>query len=313
MVRRRTLDREIYAGLVRALAEGDDRNVPSSSRPRSRRRRRRDRDAQRGVLLQDPTLGAAARRSSPRAVSRTSRSAPRSRACVAASRTARTCSPLAPMIKESHRIALCVELFVPLARSAPVPTAIASRARRAPRGGASPRSLARARRGRDEGRRSRTRSTRRAERRGRSVERARGVVARRLGARGQRGSRARRHRAPRPPPTDASHGRARRAPLGSTERRSRHDVPLPPGARQAPGAQADARGAREGRSPLADEIVAARGDAPRARPRARRPARELLVDRAAARARRASAASRPPRSGTSGERDEARDRCRTSS
>jgi len=28
---------------------------------------------------------------------------------------------LAPMIKESHRIALCVELFVPLTRGAPVP------------------------------------------------------------------------------------------------------------------------------------------------------------------------------------------------
>src|SRR5439155_23569160 len=31
---------------------------------------------------------------------------------------------LAPMIKESHRISLCVELFVPLARSAPVPAHI---------------------------------------------------------------------------------------------------------------------------------------------------------------------------------------------
>jgi hypothetical protein len=31
---------------------------------------------------------------------------------------------LAPMIKESHRIALCTELFVPLARSAPVPAVV---------------------------------------------------------------------------------------------------------------------------------------------------------------------------------------------
>src|SRR5690606_37108490 len=28
---------------------------------------------------------------------------------------------IAPMIKESHRISLCVDLFVPLARSAPIP------------------------------------------------------------------------------------------------------------------------------------------------------------------------------------------------
>ena len=59
---------------------------------------------------------------------------------------------LAPMIKESHRISMCVELFVPLVR-APRRGSRRAGARGAPRGRAAPGPMARAGRGRREGRR----------------------------------------------------------------------------------------------------------------------------------------------------------------
>ncbi len=121
MVRRGSFTREIYGACLRTLAEAEDRNVPALLK---------------GALAADDA-GGNATLSATCFCKDASLTAPLAK--LAASRqshlafgaeTARVCrkesngahlSAIAPMIKESHRIALCVELFVPLARSAPVP------------------------------------------------------------------------------------------------------------------------------------------------------------------------------------------------
>ena len=183
------------------------------------------------------------------------------------------------MIKESHRISMCVELFVPLvARRCPVAQARRPGARRAPRRRASPRALARAGRGRGEGRRPRRRSKRRRSRATSGpLELARRVVARRLGALARPTRRARGAAAA--AADDASHPRAHRAPVRSAERRSRHDVPLPHGA--AP-ARSSARPMLETlvrTLPLADE-TSIRAALYLARDRGRDDLREALAEAA---------------------------------
>lgn len=121
MVRRGSYTREIYGACLRTLAESDDRNVPTLLK----------------TALAADDAGGNATLSAASFCRDASLTAPLAK--LAASRqshlafgaeTARVCrresngahlSAIAPMIKESHRIALCVELFVPLARSAPIP------------------------------------------------------------------------------------------------------------------------------------------------------------------------------------------------
>ncbi len=125
LLRRRTLDRELYAASMRSLAECKDKSASGLLRQ---------------ALSSDDaggtaTLSAAASCSDPEigpllskvAASRQSHlafGAEVARVARGESNGAHLLS-LAPMIKESHRISLCVEIFVPLARGAAVPPAIA--------------------------------------------------------------------------------------------------------------------------------------------------------------------------------------------
>ena len=125
LLRRRTLDRELYAASIRSLAECNDKAAGGILRQ---------------ALASDdaggtPALSAAAACDEPELAPLLSKVAA-SRASHLAfgaevARVARGESngshllSLAPMIKESHRIALCVELFVPLARGSSLPPAIA--------------------------------------------------------------------------------------------------------------------------------------------------------------------------------------------
>jgi len=125
LLKRRTLDRDIYAASVRSLAECKDKAAPSVLRQ---------------ALASDdaggtPTLSAAAACSDAEIGPLLSKIAASRQSHLAfgaeVARVARGESngahllALAPMIKESHRIALCVELFVPLARGAAVSSVIA--------------------------------------------------------------------------------------------------------------------------------------------------------------------------------------------
>lgn len=125
MARRKSFDRELWAGAVRALAEaGDKRVVPVL-----------------GHALAAEDGGGFATLSAACFTDDAALSAPLAR--VAASRHAHVAfaaevarlargepsgahlASVAPMIKESHRIALCVEIFVPLARAKALPPGIA--------------------------------------------------------------------------------------------------------------------------------------------------------------------------------------------
>jgi hypothetical protein len=121
MLKRNTLQRELYGALFRTLAEMGDKSVPSLLRT---------------ALQMDDAGGTAAlcaacfsgeaaltAQLAKLAGSRQSHlafGAELARVARGESNGAHLTS-LAPMIKESHRIAMCVELFVPLVRRAPVP------------------------------------------------------------------------------------------------------------------------------------------------------------------------------------------------
>lgn len=121
MVRRGSYTREMYWACMRSLAEAEDRNVTALLR---------------SALAGDDaggnaTLSAACFSRSPDLAPSLAKLAASQKAHLAfGAETARVCrresngahlSAIAPMIKESHRIALCVDVFIPLARSAPIP------------------------------------------------------------------------------------------------------------------------------------------------------------------------------------------------
>lgn len=121
MVRRGSFTRELYSATIRTLAESEDRHVPAILKS--------------ALAAEDaggnPTLSAAsfckdAQLAQPLAKLAASRQshlafgAETARVCRRESNGAHL-TAIAPMIKESHRISLCVDLFVPLARSGPVP------------------------------------------------------------------------------------------------------------------------------------------------------------------------------------------------
>ena len=121
MVRRGSFTREIYGACLRTLAESEDRNVPALLRAALAAD-----DAGGNATLsaacfcKDPSLAAPLAKLAASRQSHLAFGAETARVCRRESNGAHL-SAIAPMIKESHRIALCVELFVPLARSAPVP------------------------------------------------------------------------------------------------------------------------------------------------------------------------------------------------
>jgi hypothetical protein len=125
LVKRSSFDRPLYAGTVRALADTDP-GVAAVELERALS------GEEAGGL---PTLSAAcwvgsARLAEPLARVASSRH-PHLAFAAEVARIARSESggehiaSLAPKIKESHRIALCVDIFVPLLRHAPLPQAIA--------------------------------------------------------------------------------------------------------------------------------------------------------------------------------------------
>lgn len=121
MVRRGSFTRELYAASIRALAEADDRNVPTLLKSALAAE-----DAGGNATLsaaafcKDASLTPVLAKLAASRQSHLAFGAETARVCRRESNGAHL-TQLAPMIKESHRISLCVELFVPLVRSAPVP------------------------------------------------------------------------------------------------------------------------------------------------------------------------------------------------
>jgi len=121
MVRRGSFARELYGATIRTLGESEDRHLPALLKTALAA------DAAGG----NPTLSAACFcRDASLTAPLTKLAASRQSHISFGAETARVCrresngshlTALAPMIKESHRIALCVDLFVPLARSTPIP------------------------------------------------------------------------------------------------------------------------------------------------------------------------------------------------
>ncbi len=121
MVRRGSFSRELYGASMRTLAEAEDRHVPGLLKTALA-----EGDAGGNATLsaatfcRDPSLTAPLAKLAASRQSHLAFGAETARVCRRESNGAHLAA-LAPMIKESHRISLCVELFVPLARSAPIP------------------------------------------------------------------------------------------------------------------------------------------------------------------------------------------------
>jgi hypothetical protein len=121
MVRRGSFSREIYGACLRTLAEAEDRNLPGLLKAALAAD-----DAGGNATLsaacfcKDPSIAAVLAKLAASRQSHLAFGAETARVCRKESNGAHL-TAIAPMIKESHRIALCVDLFVPLARSAPVP------------------------------------------------------------------------------------------------------------------------------------------------------------------------------------------------
>lgn len=125
LLRRRTLDRELYVAAVRSLAECKDKAAASVLKQA----------LSGGDAGGTAALSAAAACDDPELAPLLSKIAASRQSHLAfgaeVARVVRGESngshllSLAPMIKESHRISLCVELFVPLARGNPAPKTIA--------------------------------------------------------------------------------------------------------------------------------------------------------------------------------------------
>jgi hypothetical protein len=130
LLRRRTLDRELYAASVRSLAECNDKNAAGILREALVRLAMEGDDTGGAATLSaaascsDRELGPLLSKIAASRQSHLAFGAEVARVVRGESNGAHLLS-LAPMIKESHRISLCVEIFVPLARAVAAPLAIA--------------------------------------------------------------------------------------------------------------------------------------------------------------------------------------------
>jgi len=121
MIRRGSFAREIYGACLRTLAESGDRQVPALLKSALAAE-----DAGGNATLsaacfsRDESLTAPLAKLAASRQSHLAFGAETARVCRGESNGAHLTS-VAPMIKESHRISLCVELFVPLTRGEPVP------------------------------------------------------------------------------------------------------------------------------------------------------------------------------------------------
>ncbi len=126
MLRRGSYGRELYGASLRALAEADDRHTTALLKTALASDEAGGSAALSAACFsRDPALGPALAKAAAMRQSHVAFGAETARVCRGESNGAHLAA-LAPMIKESHRITLCVELFVPLARSAPVPVQVAS-------------------------------------------------------------------------------------------------------------------------------------------------------------------------------------------
>src|SRR5262245_35119075 len=121
MVRRGSYSRELYAATIRTLGEAQERTLATLLKTALAAD-----DAGGNATLsaacfcRDPSLVAPLAKLAASRQSHLAFGAETARVCRHESNGAHL-TAIAPMIKESHRIALCVDLFVPLARSAPIP------------------------------------------------------------------------------------------------------------------------------------------------------------------------------------------------
>jgi hypothetical protein len=125
MVRRKSFNRELYAGCVRALAEVRD---PRAARIITNALGAEDAGGTPALgaacMIKDNTLSPILSKVAASRQSHLAFAAETARVARGESNGSHLLG-IAPMIKEAHRIALCLELFVPLTRSEPVPLAIA--------------------------------------------------------------------------------------------------------------------------------------------------------------------------------------------
>jgi hypothetical protein len=125
MVRRGSYARDLYSACIRTLAESEDKSVGGLLKAALAAD-----DAGGNATLsaacfsKDALLTASLAKLAASRQSHLAFGAETARVCRRESNGAHL-TAIAPMIKESHRIALCVDLFVPLARSAPIPVHVA--------------------------------------------------------------------------------------------------------------------------------------------------------------------------------------------
>jgi hypothetical protein len=121
MLRRKSFDRDLYAACIRSIAEAEDRQATSLLKTALAAEEAGGTAAiSAACFSRDPALAGPLAKVAASRQSHLAFAAEIARVARRESNGAHLAG-LAPMIKESHRIALCVELFVPLTRCAPVP------------------------------------------------------------------------------------------------------------------------------------------------------------------------------------------------
>jgi hypothetical protein len=121
LVRRGSYAREIYGASIRALAESDDKRTTALLKNAlGGDEAGGSATLSAACFCKDPTLAPQLAKIAASRQSHLAFGAETARVARAESNGAHLVQ-LAPMIKESHRISLCSELFVPLARGAPIP------------------------------------------------------------------------------------------------------------------------------------------------------------------------------------------------
>lgn len=121
MIRRQSFKRETYSAAVRSLADADDRRLPAMLKSALATDEAGGHPAFTAACFsRDPSLAAPLAKIASSRQSHLAFGAETARVVRGESNGSHL-TQLAPMIKESHRLTLCAELFVPLTRSAPVP------------------------------------------------------------------------------------------------------------------------------------------------------------------------------------------------
>jgi hypothetical protein len=124
LLKRGSLQRELYSGTLRALAEMEDKNVPNHLKKALTCEEAGGSAALCAACFSpDASLNAPLAKLAASRQSHLAFGAELARVARKESNGAHL-TALAPMIKESHRISMCLELFYPLVRRAPVPASV---------------------------------------------------------------------------------------------------------------------------------------------------------------------------------------------